>query len=219
MSQIKHARRPAIVIAALALIAALAGTALAGSEPIANPAGKVDKALKDAKKAKKKAKKAIKLAKAADKEQGEKGDPGTNGTNGTNGDDAASMLTARITGLSGGTFALEYGFVMESGPPGTLASRTTLSPNRDIVARDLRIKVTDNPGITFDHLRKFEILDDGVEAGVRCSVINIETVCGSGGSSATIAAGSEIAIKATTGTNTVDVADALIGWRAYDAVS
>lgn len=46
---------PALVVAALALIAALAGTALAGSGPSASTSGKADKALKRAKKANKKA--------------------------------------------------------------------------------------------------------------------------------------------------------------------
>lgn len=46
---------PALVVAALVLVAALAGTALAGSGPGANTSGKADKALKLATKANKKA--------------------------------------------------------------------------------------------------------------------------------------------------------------------
>ena len=66
MSRIKRGRpSPAILVAVMALVAALAGTALAGSGPSANMAGNLDKALTTAKKAKKKAKKADKNAKAA----------------------------------------------------------------------------------------------------------------------------------------------------------
>ncbi len=54
MSQIKRGRpSPAIIAAALVLVAALAGTALAGPGPTANTAGKAGKALKLAKKNKK----------------------------------------------------------------------------------------------------------------------------------------------------------------------
>jgi hypothetical protein len=59
MSRIKRAK-PALVVAVLTLIAAVAGTALAGSGPDANTAG----AAKTAKKALKKAKKALKKANA-----------------------------------------------------------------------------------------------------------------------------------------------------------
>ena len=59
MSRIKRGRpSPAILVAVIALVAALGGTALAGPGPTANTAGKADTALK-------KAKKAIKKAKAA----------------------------------------------------------------------------------------------------------------------------------------------------------
>ena len=61
------------------LIAAVAGTAVAGSGPTANTAGKADKALK-------KAKKALKIAKAADKEEGPKGETGSQGPKGDTGD-------------------------------------------------------------------------------------------------------------------------------------
>ena len=56
MSRIKRGRpSPAILVAVIALVAALGGTALAGPGPTANTAGKADTALKKAKKAIKKA--------------------------------------------------------------------------------------------------------------------------------------------------------------------
>ncbi len=66
MSRIKRGRpSPAILVAVMALVAALAGTALAGSGPSATSAASLKKVEKTANKAKKKAKKANKAAKAA----------------------------------------------------------------------------------------------------------------------------------------------------------
>ena len=66
MSRIKRGRpSPAILVAVIALVAALAGTALAGSGPSATTAASLKKVEKTADKAKKKAKKANKKAKAA----------------------------------------------------------------------------------------------------------------------------------------------------------
>ena len=66
MSRIKRGRpSPAILVAVMALVAALAGTALAGSGPSATTAASLKKVEKTANKAKKKAKKANKAAKAA----------------------------------------------------------------------------------------------------------------------------------------------------------
>ena len=66
MSRIKRGRpSPAILVAVIALVAALAGTALAGSGPSATTAVNLKKVEKTANKAKKKAKKANKAAKAA----------------------------------------------------------------------------------------------------------------------------------------------------------
>ena len=66
MSRIKRGRpSPAILVAVIALVAALAGTALAGSGPSATTAASLKKVEKTANKAKKKAKKANNKAKAA----------------------------------------------------------------------------------------------------------------------------------------------------------
>ena len=121
MARIKHAR-PALVIAVLALIAALAGTALAGSEPEANTAGaaqKAKKALKKSKKALKKANANATLldelcgpgASAAGSEtctapQGPKGDTGSAGATGATGATGApaterrAVIDADSTGAS-----------------------------------------------------------------------------------------------------------------------
>ena len=116
MSRIKRAR-PALVVVVLALIAGVAGTALA--EPTATTSKPAKKIAQDAKK---KAKKALNKAKAnatlldelcgpgasaAGSEtctapQGPKGDPGTNGTNGADGADGTAVAYARVTPSSAG---------------------------------------------------------------------------------------------------------------------
>jgi hypothetical protein len=86
-----------------------------------------------------------------------------------------------------------------------------LSPNADMVARDLSVKLTAAPGL-FDS-RTFTLRDDGVSTSVACTISETATTCNSGGATATISPGSELSIRITV-TGVADLADALIGWRA-----
>ena len=122
MTQIRRARRsPAIAIAVLALIAALAGTAIAGSGPEANTSASAKKtakkALKKAKKAKKQAKGNAALlaelcgtgASAAGSAtctapQGPKGDKGDTGNPGASGYQTVASASAFV-GLANGLTA------------------------------------------------------------------------------------------------------------------
>lgn len=89
MSQGKRVRRsPAILLGALALIASVAGTAVAGSGPEASTSASANAT----------AKKALKVAKATSKKEGQKGDTGTNGVDGADGEDG----TARAYGYFDG---------------------------------------------------------------------------------------------------------------------
>ncbi|MGI9558005.1 MAG: hypothetical protein ACR2N5_08695 [Solirubrobacterales bacterium] len=108
MGRIHQARRSwVITIGALVLIAAAAGTAVAG--PTATPAGKADKALK-------KANKALKIAKKTKKKEGPAGPAGVAGAAGTarayghvaaDGTLTNSKNVASVTNPSTGSYCIE----------------------------------------------------------------------------------------------------------------
>ena len=206
-----------IVLASLAIAAALVGTAVADSGPTAVSAGKLDKAAKQAKQAKKKAKKALKTAKAAEQEpgtQGEKGATGGQGAAGEEGDpgaDAASIFTAKISGLED-VPADEFGAVSGQSTSTDLeAAVITLAPNVEMTVRDLAVIVSAPPDASEGHV--FTIRDDGDDTDVFCSIDNGETECDSGALTDTIAAGSELSISIVT-TGAPPSAFAILGFRA-----
>lgn len=108
---------PTFTVAVLALIAALAGTAIAGAGPDAGTSAKSDRALKQARKANKKAKKALKAAREAEKEQGSQGVPGQQGPRGEQGP-AGPQGEQGEQGAQG-----EKG---DPGDPGSTSAQTTL---------------------------------------------------------------------------------------------
>ena len=90
-------RSPAVLVAILALVAALGGTALAGSGPTVHTAGKAAKALKKAKKALKKSKQNTAAIADIALVPGPKGDKGEAGAPGTPGTDVQLRTQAEAT--------------------------------------------------------------------------------------------------------------------------
>lgn len=111
---------PTFTVAVLALIAALAGTAIAGAGPDAGTSAKSDRALKQARKANKKAKKALKAAREAEKEQGSQGVPGQQGPRGEQGP-AGPQGEQGEQGEQGA-----QGEKGDPGDPGSTSAQTTL---------------------------------------------------------------------------------------------
>ena len=221
MMRVRRTRwSPAALVAMLAILAAVGGTALAGSSPSAGTAGKVDKAVKQAKQAKKKANKALKTASAAEKqpgEQGEQGDAGSQGSKGDPGDAGsveASPIAARITGLAtsaGAQYGAPSGTSFAMGAPE--ANVVTLSPNADIVVSDLAVSLDAAPGAAKSRTFALRAELGNTSPIVSCTIMDTDTTCDSGGTSATILANSRLSIRITT-VGTAALAVARIGFRA-----
>ena len=203
MNLFKRTRQsPTILVAVIALVAALAGTALAGSGPAAQTSG----AAKDAKKALKKSKKAIKIAKAADKDPGPKGDQGDPGQDGS---PAASAFLARIDSVD----LVSPGYGAPSGISllsGNEANHTVGSPNVTIIARDLFVNLDNPPG---SGTYTFTLRVDESGTALACTVEASDTECNSGGATVSVSSGSLLSIGVT-GTGAAGAANGRIGWRA-----
>ena len=150
--------------------------------------------------------------------QGEQGDPGAQGQKGDQGDPGAieaSQIAARITGLPttpGTVYGSPSGISVAMVAPE--ANVVTLSPNADIVVSGLSVSLDVAPGSTT--VRKFTLRDDFGDTSpiVSCMISGTDTACDSGGASATIAAGSKLAIKIDTTVGTAAAAVARIGYGA-----
>jgi hypothetical protein len=171
---------PAIIVAVLALVAALAGTAVAG--PDANTS-----ALN-----KKKVKKLVRkeVAKQIADAEGPPGPRGPEGQRGPAGSPAASVIQGS-TGepLATSEFSIDYFPPSGFTPLGTnvpAASASQLTPNAAIRVRDLAVRVAAAPGP--DAERAFALLNvDSSLALLTCKVVNVATTCDSGNKSATVA--------------------------------
>lgn len=150
-------------------------------------------------------------------QDGQNGTNGTNGTDGTPGRDAASTVmgttTSAISPLdpNNGSFFL----MAPSGPgaPGGGPAQEQLSPNATIVARDLSVRVGTAPSA--NTALKFTLTDDLVDTPLTCTVNSGSQTCDSGGTTATIAAGSRLSLKVTNpGTVMSASSNAEWGWRA-----
>ena len=176
MSGIKHAR-PALVVVVLALIAAVAGTALAG--PTADNSAPTKQI---AKKAKKKAKKALKLAKENKQvianiestagPQGSQGDPGTPGPPGDKGDQGDQGIQGPpgpSTGPAGGDLTGNY-------PDPEVATDAITGPNvldRSLGLVDVAVAHSSQTGINFPSIAAESCAD--ITVGVT-GVLNTDVV-------------------------------------------
>ena len=205
------------VAATLAVVLAL--TSPAWADPAANSAAslgdKVKKALGQSKKANKTAKAASKKADQAlstpgpqgasggQGPQGAQGGQGTPGTQGAQGSPAASWIAGgtdfNIANSGSQSLSLFGTF------PNSSNAAFSLSPNTQIVVRDLRVVLSSGPGTGVT--RTFTLLDDGSPTSVSCPISGSDRVCNSGGAvSATIEPGSSVQIQNSvsggTGANT-----------------
>jgi hypothetical protein len=94
-----------------------------------------------------------------------------------------------------------------------------ISPNTIIVASDLTVELTIAPNLSCPEApacsRTITLRDDGADTAVACTVTGSATTCNSGNTSAVIAAGSRLSIKAAITAGTVSNSpDALVSWRA-----
>jgi hypothetical protein len=109
--------------------------------------------------------------------QGPKGDagtPGTPGTPGNTGATGASYWMTHIGGLPGGTGTL-YGAVLgESTATVTQNDVKMVSPNVDLTASKLVVRVTTAPGAgQFDEVA----INDGLADALFCNVVDTSTTC------------------------------------------
>jgi hypothetical protein len=193
-----------VTLAALALVATLALTAPAFSGT------SLPKLAKQVKKLKKKVKK-------ISKQEGPQGPQGPRGLQGPAGDEGAtgsagpSATFARITGIP--SAGVNWGSPSGTSSPNIVnPSIVAMVSPSDIVARDLRVLL--RVSVSGTQSRTFTLLDDGAATGVTCTVSagGDGQTCSSTGT-ATIAAGSEIAVQQAPA-NSPPVSDAEIGWRA-----
>ena len=156
---------------------------------------------------------------------GSQGVPGTPGTPGVDGSDAASALTGRVDGaLIFDNLPLDE-ITRYAEPNGSSEhvhlldenTRTHLSPNATIVARDLAVRaLMSGSGDT----ATFTLRDDGGDTAVSCTItVNapsslVVQTCDSGASTATILPGSELSLEITVNGTTLIKPPILFAWRA-----
>ena len=123
------------------------------------------------------------------------------------------VMSSRVTVTQGAaltTFAPIEGISTASTPR---SASETGSPNRTVVARDLFVRLTQSAGGTV----QVQLLVDGVATGLTCTV-NSGTVCNSGSGTASVPAGSLLALQVTegAGANAAGVT-ATVGFRLAPA--
>ena len=94
--------------------------------------------------------------------------------------DFGAVMSGRINGLTTSTAATEYGAV--SGISTASLNEgdvSTLSPNRDLVARDLSVQLTHAPGPNGERI--FDIYVNGGSAGFFCDILDTGTRCNDAG--------------------------------------
>jgi Collagen triple helix repeat (20 copies) len=139
---------------------------------------------------------------------GQAGPAGPAGAQGPAGADGASPIFGRIDTLA---LTTQFGPVSGLADASLLESDVTqLSPGSAIVARDLSVEVTAAPGTGSS--RTFTLRDDAASTSLSCTISGVQTSCTSAGS-AFITPGSELSLQASAAGAPV-AASALFGWRA-----
>ena len=169
------------MVAALALVAAVAGTALAGPGSDANGSASTKKTASKALKPAKKNKKSIRNIELTPGPQGEKGGDGSA--------NAASLATGRATGLpnSGG----ETRFYTPFGATSFTMEDEAATPGAT-VARDLAIELNAGPGGS--RTLVFTLTANGND-GLTRTINEFDTTCNSGSQSMPSPADAKIALK------------------------
>jgi hypothetical protein len=131
---------------------------------------------------------------------GPQGAPGPQGTPGADGSPAGSVLLGRLVGstsLGSSANVTEY-----LSPSGVSASTSSVAPlasmpvpaNGSAVIRDLTVVLSSGP--TSGKTRTFTVMDNGAPTAVSCPISDLDETCDSGGSTAAIASGHQIAFRA-----------------------
>ena len=151
--------------------------------------------------------------------QGPKGDAGAAGADGTPGTPGSpgSPAASALMGRSDVTLTGSTNFLAPTGsstPDADESSRTHLSPNAAIVAKDLVVRayLQTAGGVPLT----FTLRDDGADTAVSCTVSNADDTgditCNSGSATAAIQPGSDISLKVSPGGS--NIAYLRWGWRA-----
>ncbi len=134
---------------------------------------------------------------------GDAGAPGAKGDTGPAGPSAGFM--GRANGLDTGTVHNEYGWVNMAGAASdTVAARTTMTPDVELRATKLVVKLTAAPGST----RYFVLRVNGVDKALKCVVSGAQTGC-EGDDPVTIPPSSEVSMRMLSGLVAPPAADAM----------
>jgi hypothetical protein len=204
---------PAMVVASLALLVALGGVAFAS---IPGPGGKIKacyrkstgglRVIDSGKSCSKKKERTLTWNQQGPRglqgvqglqgKQGIQGIPGSNGNNGTNGSPAASWVSGGLTFNTVTTAGTSQRSAVSGAIPAIGASsgaEDALSPNAQIVVRDLTVRIAVAPGT--GATRQFTIVDDLVTTAVKCQIKDLDTTCHSGSETALIEPGSVVQME------------------------
>jgi hypothetical protein len=124
-----------------------------------------------------------------------------------------AVLSGRINGLTTAALTADYGAASGTSTASTNeAGVSTLSPDRDLVARDLSIQLTASPGNNAE--RGFDLFVNGRPTGFGCAVGGpvSPTSCTVAGP-VSVPAGATLSIQEGSGSNPPSAADARFGFR------
>lgn len=124
-----------------------------------------------------------------------------------------AVLSGRINGLTTTALAADYGAASgTSAASASDAQVSTLSPDRDLVLRDLSIQLTASPGDNAE--RGFDVFVNGRATSYGCAIGGPQgpTSCTASGS-LEVSADSTLSIQDATGSGSVAAADARFGFR------
>ena len=206
----KFSPSPALVVAAIALVAAAGGFAIAA---VPDKQGRIEACYVPKTGAVKL------LVKGKKCPRGQKlvrwnqtGPVGPAGAPGAAGSPAGSLLTGNTENItmSAGTTA----WLAPSGPSqiwGDVRFAEMLSPNAAIVARDLSVQLGNEPGAGESY--KITFLVDGSSTALTCTVSGLDKTCADGANAVTVPAGSRMALQVEVSGGAVP-RRVLFGWRA-----
>jgi hypothetical protein len=130
---------------------------------------------------------------------------------------AGGVLSGRINGLAGDAFDADFGAASGTSTAGTSddADRSTLSPAVDLVARELSINLTAEPGENAS--RTFSLWVNGAQTALSCVIAgdHHHTRCSDTSDAVPVPAGSTLSIEDATSSPGADpnAADARFGFR------
>lgn len=143
---------------------------------------------------------------------GQQGDRGLPGEPGQTGAPAASLLTVNTKNVPANAGVIQY--LHPSGPSDLWGAPTfadMLSPNTPIVARDLAVRLGNEPGAGESYT--VTLLVDSADTALKCTVSDLETTCGDSAAAVQIPARSRLSFEVDVSAGAIQ-RRVLIGWRA-----